>query len=33
MNSHRTQTLSAPPSLIASLKAGFDAITNHIALI
>ncbi len=33
MNTQRTKTLSAPPSLIASLKAGFDAIANHITLI
>lgn len=33
MKSVDTQALPAPPSLMTSLMAGFDAITNHIALI
>jgi hypothetical protein len=33
MNTADKQVLPAPPSLMKSLKAGFDAITNHIELI
>ncbi|MBM3143964.1 MAG: hypothetical protein FJ010_03130 [Chloroflexi bacterium] len=33
METHKTQTAPAPPRIIATLIAGFDAITNHIGLI
>ncbi|HEY5571757.1 MAG TPA: hypothetical protein VIK64_01980 [Anaerolineales bacterium] len=33
MNTNDSRVLPSPPSLIAALRAGFDSITNHIALI